>query len=54
MNKIMKKCLCGKPATKIAYLPMPNVYVNLKQVMEKHFVCDYHAKKAIQKGFRVE
>lgn len=49
-----KKCLCGKDATATAYLPMHNIFAKLKQVMEAHPVCDYHAKKAESKGFRVE
>jgi len=50
----MDKCLCGKPATHTAYLPMPNVFAGLKQVNEPHPVCDYHAEKARKKGFVVE
>mgnify|MGYP001578083302 CR=1 FL=1 len=48
------KCLCGKEATYTVYLPIPNVYVGLKQVLEKHFVCEYHAKKAEDKGYKVD
>lgn len=49
----MKKCLCGKPAVAVAYLPMRNIYAGLKHMMEKHYVCEYHAKKSIVRGFRV-
>ena len=48
------KCLCGKEATKTAYLPMRNIFAGLKQVNEAHNVCDYHAKKALDKGYLVE
>jgi len=54
MNKENRRCLCGKLAVAVAYLPMPNVYAKLKQVMEEHYVCEYHAKKSKARGFRVE
>jgi len=48
-----KNCLCGKPATKVAYLPI-NVWAGLHQITEPHHVCDYHAEKAKAKGYKVE
>jgi len=48
------KCLCGKEATKVAYLPMRNIFARIKQVNEAHNVCDYHAQKAKDKGYLVE
>ena len=53
-NDSAKKCLCGRPATSTAWLPTPNVYAGLQQVTEKHHVCDYHAQKSRDRGFRVE
>lgn len=48
-----KKCLCGKDAVAIAYLPIPNISAGIKQVMEEHPVCQYHADKAIKMGYTV-
>jgi len=50
----MKTCLCGKPATHIAYLPVDNVYVGLRQATSPQHVCSYHAIKAEKQGFDVE
>ena len=47
-----KRCLCGRPATHIAYLPS-NIWAGLREIMEPHQVCDYHAAKARAKGFEV-
>jgi len=50
----MRKCLCGKDAVAVAYLPLENVFSGLHQVMEAHDVCEYHGKKSEEKGFKVE
>lgn len=50
----MSICLCGKPATHVAYLPVPNVYAGLRQVVEPEPVCGYHAEKARKKGYDVQ
>jgi hypothetical protein len=50
----MDKCLCGKDATFTAYVPMPNVYSCLGQVMEPHKVCAKHAKRAKDLGYKIE
>jgi len=44
-----EKCLCGKPAISIAYLPIGNVFAGLKEVCEPHKVCKYHAQKSRDK-----
>lgn len=54
MSAEVKRCLCGKVATWRAYLPIPNIFAGLRQVLEEHFVCNYHAMKARDKGFEVE
>lgn len=45
-------CLCGKPATQTAYLPI-NVWVGAEQMKDAHWVCDYHAEKARALGQEV-
>ncbi len=49
-----KKCLCGKPAVAVAYLPIGNVWSGLKEVCEPYNVCEYHAHKSRDKGYVVE
>ena len=50
----MVKCLCGRPATHKGWLPMPNIFAGIKEVMEEHLLCDYHASKAEKLGYIVE
>ena len=50
----MTNCLCGKPATHVAYFPVPNAYAGLRQIVESVLVCDYHAEKARKGGYEVQ
>ena len=47
------KCLCGREATHIAYLPT-NIWAGLRQMTEPTPVCSYHAEKARKAGYVVE
>jgi len=49
----MDKCLCGKEAVSVAFVPIPNVYCGLKQCLEPHMVCSYHAEMAKKNGLEV-
>lgn len=50
----MTNCRCGKPSIHVAYLPVPNAYAGLHQIVEPEPVCDYHAEKARKKGYEVK
>lgn len=50
----MTNCRCGKPSTHVAYLPVPNAYAGLSQVVEPKLVCGYHAEKARKEGYEVQ
>ena len=47
-------CKCGNPSTRVAFLPVPNAYAGLHQVVEPEPVCEYHAAKARKAGYEVK
>ena len=47
------KCLCGKEGIALGFLPIAGICSNMIPVLEKQFLCEYHAEKAKEMGYKV-